>query len=155
MRLVSARLLLQRETTGAKVSEFKDCVIRAKHGLEPHWDDQTREFRFGPAVVKRFKWPAKNQVQILKAFEANNWPRKIENPLPMDEKVCPKTQLHDTIKCLNRHQENPMVRFHGDGTGWGVCWSVVEENLPGSNPAQNEAGPDNNPTKQSEVPVDV
>ena len=139
------------------MSGFNENAIRFKHGLTPHWDENRREFRFGDAVVKRYKWPAKNQLRILLAFQEQNWPRMISDPLPVDEGICPKTRLHDTIKCLNRHHIVPVVRFHGDGTGTAVCWSVVEEHVPKVQPAR-EASSTNTATSnfgQSKTATDL
>ena len=93
----------------------------------PIWDADAREFRLGEIVVKRFKWPARNQEQVLRAFQQNNWPHKILNPLPNNVVVCRKAQLHDTIKCLNRNQVNTAIKFRGDGTGNGVFWEIVSD----------------------------
>ncbi len=60
------------------------------------------------------------------AFEEENWPRRIDDPLFPEVEICPKRRLHDTIKCLNRRQENKIVRFRGDGTGTGVLWELWE-----------------------------
>lgn len=90
----------------------------------PIWDMQRRELRLGSIVVKRFKWPASNQEQVLKAFQEEGWPAQIDDPLPPDPKICPKRRLHDTIKCLNRRQVNSAIKFRGDGTGQGVLLEI-------------------------------
>ena len=86
----------------------------------PVWDRESRELRLGDTVVKRFKWPAENQEQVLNAFEDNGWPARIADPLPIRADICPKRRLHDTLKCLNRKQVNGLIKFRGDGTGRGV-----------------------------------
>lgn len=93
----------------------------------PIWDTLRRELRLGAVVVKRFKWPASNQEQILRAFQEEGWPSQIDDPLPPDSKICPKRRLHDTIKCLNRRRVNQAIKFRGDGTGQGVLLEIRTE----------------------------
>ena len=78
----------------------------------------------GEVVVKRFRWPAENQEQVLDAFQEEGWPSRIDDPLRRDAKVCPKRRLHDTLKCLNRKQINEVIKFRGDGTGLGVLLEI-------------------------------
>jgi hypothetical protein len=95
----------------------------------PCWDRKRRELRIGGIVVKRFKWPAENQEQVLDAFEEEGWPPRIDDPLLPHPKIDPKRRLHDTLKCLNRKQLNGYDKFRGDGTGKGV---LLEINWDGS-----------------------
>ena len=99
---------------------------RGKIQLLPQWDDQRHELRLGDVLVKRFKWRAANQEAILAAFHEEGWPARIDDPLPPVPETDPKRRLSDTIKCLNRKQQNSLVRFSGDGTGEGVLWDVVD-----------------------------
>ena len=59
-------------------------------------------------------------------FEEEEWPPRIDHPLPQMPEQDPRRRLHDTIKCLNRNQKHPLIRFHSDGTGEGVVWELVE-----------------------------
>jgi hypothetical protein len=95
--------------------------------LNPVWDRDRRELRYGGKVVKRFKWPAENQERILDSFEKHGWPSHIADPLDAHPKICPKRRLHDTLKCLNRKQLSGLVKFRGDGTGLGVLLEIVEK----------------------------
>ena len=97
--------------------------------LIPIWDTQRRELRIGNVVIKRFKWPASNQEQVLRAFQEEGWPSQIDDPLPPDPKICPKRRLHDTIKCLNRRRVNSAIKFRGDGTGQGVILEIRRDQL--------------------------
>ncbi len=90
----------------------------------PCWDQERRELRIGEIVVKRFKWPAKNQEQVLDAFQEEGWPTHIDDPLVPDPQICPKRRLHDTLKCLNRKQIVDAIKFRGDGTGQGVLLEI-------------------------------
>jgi hypothetical protein len=85
-----------------------------------------RELRIGDAIVKKFKCRAANQEAILNAFEEDQWPPRIDDPLPQVTDLDPKRRLADTIKCLNRKQGNAILKFGGDGTGEGVVWRLVE-----------------------------
>ena len=87
-------------------------------------------------TVKRFRWTAANQETILAAFEEEGWPHRIDDPLPPQPDQDSKRRLSDTIKCLNRKQINQLIHFHGDGTGEGVIWELVEGD--GSNEGSHE-----------------
>jgi hypothetical protein len=88
----------------------------------PRWDAEHRELRWGGKLVKRFRLPALNQELILAVFEEEGWPAHIDDPLPVNINYDPKQRLEDTIKRLNKHQVNRLIRFRGDGSGCGVRW---------------------------------
>src|SRR5262249_19894178 len=48
----------------------------------PVWDSDRRELRFHEILVKQFKLPAPNQEMVLAAFEEEDWPPRIDDPLP-------------------------------------------------------------------------
>jgi hypothetical protein len=96
---------------------------------KPEWDSQRQELRIGDAVVKQFKVPAANQERILAAFEEEGWPVRIDDPLPPNSEQNPKRRLHDTINSLNRNQKLNLLRFTGDGSGQGVRWELVVEDI--------------------------
>jgi hypothetical protein len=98
---------------------------RADRPEAPQWDAGCRELRWGAMLVKCFREPALNQELILAAFEEEGWPAHIDDPLPSDGYCDPKQRLHDTIKRLNRHQVNHLIRFRGDGCGCGVRWEPL------------------------------
>jgi hypothetical protein len=91
----------------------------------PIWDKDRRMLRFGAQVVKQFKVPAPNQEIILESFEEDNWPIRIDDPLPRQSAVDPKRRLHDTINSLNRNQRANLLRFTGDGSGEAICWEKM------------------------------
>jgi hypothetical protein len=64
---------------------------------------------------------------ILSVFDEENWPPRIDDPLPPSKRINTKQRLHDTIKSLNRNQKQRLVRFLGDGTGEGVRWELIEQ----------------------------
>jgi hypothetical protein len=90
------------------------------------WDAESRKLHVNGCLVKRFKWPALNQEIVLNAFQEEGWPERIDDPLPPQPGQDSKRRLSDTIKCLNRKQTNPLIHFHGDGTGEGVFWELVD-----------------------------
>lgn len=96
-----------------------------KHRVRPRWDRDRHELWLGAQAVKQFKLPSPNQEMILMALEEENWPPRIDDPLPPAKEIDPKRRLHDTIKNLNRNQKNRLLRFMGDGTGQGVRWELI------------------------------
>ena len=62
------------------------------------------------------------------AFEEEEWPPRVDDPLPPQRDLEPKRRLHDTLRSLNRHQQNTLIRFKGDGTGEGIRWTLVCDN---------------------------
>ena len=94
----------------------------------PHWDHERHVLSVGNRVVKQFRVPSPNQEAVLHAFQRDDWPPYIADPLPaVSAPRHAKVRLHDTIKCLNARQKNRLVRFHGDGQGMGVLWELVAE----------------------------
>lgn len=128
--LTAAGLGLAGELASTYGSDFLNLPIREPSSVarpEPSWDDQRNELRLGDVLVKRFKWRAANQEAILAAFQEDGWPARIDDPLTPVPETDPKRRLSDTIKCLNRKQQNNLLRFSGDGTGEGVLWDVVDK----------------------------
>ncbi len=94
----------------------------------PHWDLERHVLSVGNRVVKQFRVPSPNQEAVLHAFQRDDWPPYIADPLPaVSAPQHAKVRLHDTIKCLNARQKNRLVRFRGDGQGMGVLWELVAE----------------------------
>lgn len=91
----------------------------------PRWDRARQELRVGSRLIKAFKVPATNQEAILAAFEEEDWPPRIDDPLPIKLNLDPKRRLHDTINSLNRNQKCALLRFFGDGSGQGVRWEFA------------------------------
>jgi hypothetical protein len=94
--------------------------------LRPYWDHECHRLYVGKKLVKEFKLPSPNQGTVLMAFEEENWPRRIDDPLPPSAEIDAKTRLRSTIKSLNKNQKHRLVRFMGDGTGEGVIWELLE-----------------------------
>ena len=94
--------------------------------LRPRWDDERQELRVGELLVKKFKLPAPNQRRVLVAFEEEEWPYRVDDPLPQHPEIEPKRQLHHTLMALNRNQQHRVIRFLGDGSGVGICWVLIK-----------------------------
>jgi hypothetical protein len=83
------------------------------------------ELCWGGRVIKRLRHIAGNQSAVLVAFEAAEWPRRIDDPLPRLAKRNAKKCRIDTIKSLNLGLAPETIRFRTDGTGGGICWEPV------------------------------
>src|SRR5688572_13375378 len=91
---------------------------------QPSYDPALRELWLGDQLVKRFRVPAANQELVLKVFEEEGWPRRIDDTLP-PHGIDSHERLHDTIKSLNKSQINRLIKFSGDGKGQGIIWSLI------------------------------
>ncbi len=100
----------------------------SSRGRRPVWDRSRRELRVGGVVVKHFRQPAANQEKLLAAFEEEDWPPRIDDPLPPSPGQEAKKRLQTTIGNLNRGQGGRRVYFGGGGDGQSVCWSLVAAN---------------------------
>ena len=94
----------------------------------PKWDAERRLLCINGTTVKHFKWTAMNQEAVLATFEEEGWPARIFDPLPPKPEQDSKRRLSDTIKCLNRKQQNRLIHFRGDGTGEAVLWEYLGQN---------------------------
>lgn len=93
----------------------------------PNWNG--KELWFDDRAVKRFRRPARNQQTVLAVFQEEDWPERIDNPIPANEYCDAQSRLQDTIKSLNRnHIQDPSpIKFRGDGTGTGVVWERTQK----------------------------
>lgn len=91
---------------------------------KPIWDAENRVLRLSDQTVKKFRRPAPIQEAILAAFQEENWPTRIDDPIPpccnQDRKQC----LRGAIRSLNQHQEDGLIQFFSDGEGGGICWQA-------------------------------
>ncbi len=79
----------------------------------------------GEDVVKRYRVPSPTQEAVLNAFEEEDWPARIDDPLRPEPDQNVKRHLNDTIRRLNRNRRLPLIHFSGDGTGTGVLWELT------------------------------
>jgi hypothetical protein len=87
--------------------------------LQPRWLADVRELWFRDVLAKCFPHAAPCQEEILAAFQDQQWPRHIDNPLRNQKD--PYESLRNAVKKLNR-QQNPVMDFSLDGAGEGVIW---------------------------------
>jgi hypothetical protein len=109
----------------AAIDLSRNSETAGLHKLTPFWDDIRHELLLGDLIVKRFKHKSRNQEAILATFQEDGWPYKVYDPLSPILDCDPKRRLNDTIKGLNHHQENSLIRFRGDGTGEAVIWELA------------------------------
>jgi hypothetical protein len=115
------------ETTWAECAPTRERTETLNSVPEvPRWDDEVRQLWWDKYLIKEFRRPAANQELVLAALEEEGWPPRIDDPLPPTSGIDPKDRLHDTIKALNRHHLHRMLRFGGDGTGWGIQWILAK-----------------------------
>lgn len=93
--------------------------------LKPCWNSELNRLLLGRLLVKQYRRPAPNQQLILRAFQEEDWPERIDDPLPPASDIEPQRRLHETVAGLNRHQTNPVLRFSGDGRGRGITWITL------------------------------
>jgi hypothetical protein len=60
---------------------------------------------------------------ILRVFEEEGWPPRIDDPLDRAPDRDPQQRLHDAVRRLNGNQSRCRIRFSRDGTGQGILWS--------------------------------
>ncbi len=136
-RLEGGRTLIQ-ETTPPPEQPFEGSAPLLD-GV-PLWNKDRRILNFRSLIVKHYKVPAPNQEIILATFEEEKWPSRIDDPLPPQAGINPKTRIHDTINSLNRNQKHPLLRFVGDGYGEGVCWEPAAPSILGEGGHSNGTG---------------
>jgi hypothetical protein len=91
------------------------------HGDEkPVWDAELSTLSWRGAVIRQFRAPAKNQIDLIEAFHRTDWARTIPNPFRDDQRKLDKTvtDMNKNLKKLGR----PTILFRRDGTGEGVNW---------------------------------
>jgi hypothetical protein len=147
-----------RGPTGALVFRDHDCFVLTDAGLAvaravadrfgdpcfleiPHWDAPVRMLSFRGFLVKRFTSPAPVQELILTAFQEDQWPRHLDDPLPRDNPDAdPRLRLRDAVTALNRHQHHKLLRFHSDGNGEGLWWEPIPAEADTAPPTNGCAG---------------
>jgi hypothetical protein len=93
---------------------------------KPRWDARERKLWWCGRLVKELHREAPAQGAVLAWFEAQGWPGRIDDPLEAEPWLDRKRRLNQTIKDLNDRLAAGTIRFHGDGTGVGVCWREVK-----------------------------
>ena len=124
----TASLGLEIPAAGPEAAESPAVVPLAppQPARLPRWDADDRILYVGPLVVKEYRVRSPNQEAVLSAFQEEQWPHYIDDPLSPVADQSPKQRLRDTVKRLNENQKNRLIRFRGDGTGERVRWELIE-----------------------------
>lgn len=126
-------LLDAARALGFLTDEYHDRLSRVCFGSgtkqqpdKPHWNKEARQLTFQGVLVREVKRPgqAANIVAILDAFEAADWPPRIDDPQGRDGSD--ETRRRD-VENLNKLLLEPLLRFACDGTGKGFMWQPTEK----------------------------
>jgi hypothetical protein len=107
-------------------SVVPQAVAVPKSAHLPRWDTDDRTLYVGDLIVKEYRVRSPNQEAVLSAFQEEQWPHYIDDPLSPVPDQSPKQRLRDTVKRLNENQKNHLIRFRGDGTGERVRWELIQ-----------------------------
>lgn len=88
-----------------------EAVHRAGEECVPRWDAVVRELRVEDRVVKCYRQRADMQELILAAFQEEQWPARIFDPLPSSPAVDRNARLRDVVRRLNR-QRPQVIQFY-------------------------------------------
>jgi hypothetical protein len=88
----------------------------------PQYDVDQRILHWGRHILKQYRQPSLNQEIVLATADELRWPPWFDDPLPRFLGMNPKVRLHNTVKALNRNQQNYFIHFKGDGTGTRIGW---------------------------------
>jgi hypothetical protein len=100
---------------GAKPTEGESPTTPPAR-VVPVWEETARRLLFRGQVCKQFRRPAKNQETVLAAFQEENWPNAIDDPLP-------DGKLARTVESLNDRLQH--IKFNLNGAGTGVSWHTA------------------------------
>jgi len=118
-------LTSKNDDLGCLLARGKPCPLAVD---KPHFDDARRELSAGSVVIMRVIRP-RNQERVLRAFQEQNWPPRIDDPLGDDAAIA-DNKLRDVVYLLNRSQKPWLIQFTCDGTGSGVRWNFVANSTP-------------------------
>ncbi len=79
----------------------------------PHWNTDTGELIFRSAIVRKYARQATNCRQVLDAFESQDWPTRIDDPIGKGDDY-----IHSTAKSLNDNLHQIVFRPAGGGFLW-------------------------------------
>jgi hypothetical protein len=93
----------------------------------PCYDAERREPRVGKRLVKRLTQESDAVEIILLAFQEENWPSILDDPLSGKHGQNAKERLRTVVKNLNRRQREPLLRFRVRRQGAAVAWEFRDE----------------------------
>lgn len=107
----------QARPTVTEPSQQPTIVVASSRALpKPKWDAERGWLQYGETIVRRVNPKAANVRRLLDAFQEEDWPFKIYDPLPRDD----PQRRHDTIRILNRGLRG--IRFRGAGDNEQILW---------------------------------
>jgi hypothetical protein len=112
-----------RQTSRAKGPKKAKSTSKkkAKSISKPTWDENQRELVWEGQVIRSYpKSPAKNQIDVLEAFQREGWPSAVDSPFEDIRK------LGQTLYDLQKKLVPNTIRFRADGTGERIIWEPVE-----------------------------
>lgn len=71
-------------------------------GLQPRYDARSGQLWLGDTLLKTFRRADSNQEKTVCAFEEEDWPELIDDPLPPKGEIDPRERLRDTLYALNQ-----------------------------------------------------
>ncbi|MBI3861042.1 MAG: hypothetical protein HY290_04020 [Planctomycetia bacterium] len=89
----------------------------------PQWNAERRQLLFDNEVIMQLTGRHGNQELILQTFEEDNWPTRIDDPLPNRKAGDQKQRLRGAVEKLNARSLIPRIHFSCDGNE-GICWSL-------------------------------
>ncbi|MEQ8209477.1 MAG: hypothetical protein RH917_06555 [Lacipirellulaceae bacterium] len=94
---------------------------KANASPKPVWDSARGELRLRDEVIRtvRINENPTNIQQVLDAFQAQFWPKSIENPLTLGVE-----QLYETLRSLNGKLSG--LKFHAAGGGQKIFWELSD-----------------------------
>jgi hypothetical protein len=141
LTIKGAALAARENTASSDETPAANGKSLAGVSLKPQWDKARRELSLGGQMVKQFHVPARNQELILSAFQKRDWPESIDDPLTDEIDIDPKTRLNDAIYRLNHKQMAGLIRFHVNGHGSSVHWSLCAGQATRDRPRAAESHP--------------
>jgi hypothetical protein len=92
---------------------------------KPRWDSRLLVLHVDDIAVKEFQAKARNQLAIVSAFAAQDWPRLIDNPLDSSNPAQRAQALADAVHGLNRNLSAKVIRFHTAEKGACVRYDLL------------------------------
>jgi hypothetical protein len=94
----------------------------------PVWDRRQLQLTLGDKLLMQLSSRASNLSCILDAFQEENWPPQIDDPLTVTQGRNSKRRLRGAIEKLNLSLLVPDIHFSGDGSGESICWKLGNGN---------------------------
>lgn len=125
----------------SRVSTGQEAVVKggsARGRKKPFYDQERRELRVGRTVVKRLRQESDAQEIVLLAFQEDNWPYRIDDPLAGKNGQEPKRRLATAVANLNRRQFVPLIQFGVASQGTAVTWEYRQQRQESDSTATGE-----------------